>query len=168
MLQQQVDVAHSSNARPVVVVLGAHDDVIISEVDKEKAHVAINSLYKEGMASSISRGLHTLLEISGNIDAAIVMVCDQPFVTPALLNELAQKYRATCKPIITCSYANTFGPPTLFDKTMFDKLLQLEGDVGARRVVQQHFDKVDMVTFPQGEIDIDTEEDYDNLVKKQF
>jgi molybdenum cofactor cytidylyltransferase len=92
------------------------------------------------------------------------MVCDQPYVTPALLNNLIAKHRDTAKPIITSYYSNTFGPPTLFHRSMFDDLLQLKGDTGARRVVQQHANNIDIINFPQGKIDIDTQSDYDNVL----
>jgi len=49
---------------------------------------------------------------------------------------------------------------------MFTKLLQLKGDVGARGLIKQHFDEVEIILFPKGKIDIDTEIDYQNLLKQ--
>ena len=67
---------------------------------------------------------------------------------------------------MACSYQNTFGPPALFHKSLFPELLQLYGDVGARSVVKQHADEVEVILFPKGEIDIDTEADYQKLSKQ--
>jgi molybdenum cofactor cytidylyltransferase len=115
------------------------------------------------MASSIRYGLNTLLEVAPSSDGIILMVCDQPYGTSALLNELIKAHKDTGKPIITCSYEDTFGPPSLFHKSLFNELLQLKGDTGARKIVQQHADQVGIIPFPQGSIDIDTQSDYENI-----
>jgi molybdenum cofactor cytidylyltransferase len=44
-------------------------------------------------------------------------------------------------------------------------LLQVTGDVGARSVIKRHADEVEIISFPQGAIDIDTETDYERLLK---
>jgi molybdenum cofactor cytidylyltransferase len=91
------------------------------------------------------------------------MVCDQPFVSAFLLNELIVTQKNTGKPIVTCQYENTFGPPALFYKTIFPELLDLKGDAGARKIVEQRSNDTATVLFTQGNIDIDTEEDYKAL-----
>ncbi|MBD0353367.1 MAG: NTP transferase domain-containing protein, partial [Flavisolibacter sp.] len=80
-------------------------------------------------------------------------------------NDLIAAHQQTGKPIVTCSYENTFGPPTLFHKHLFPELLQLEGDVGARSVIRQHANEVEIVLFPKGSIDVDTGADYEKLTK---
>jgi molybdenum cofactor cytidylyltransferase len=93
----------------------------------------------------------------------ILMVCDQPYVSAALLNDLLATHYNTGKPIVTSGYAGTVGPPTLFHRSIFPELLQLQGDAGARSVLNKHRDEVEIVSFPQGRQDIDTEEDYQRL-----
>jgi molybdenum cofactor cytidylyltransferase len=138
----------------------------MSEVDQQKVHLAINTEWPEGMASSIRLGLNTLLQVASSSDGVILMVCDQPYVTPSLLNDLIKAHMDTSKPIVTCSYGNTYGPPTLFHKSLFTELLQLKGDTGARKIVQQHANDVGVISFPQGIIDIDTQSDYEKLTKR--
>jgi CTP:molybdopterin cytidylyltransferase MocA len=41
--------------------------------------------------------------------------------------------------------------------------MQLKGDTGARKIIQQHRDKVATILFAKGKIDIDTNEDYEAL-----
>ena len=45
--------------------------------------------------------------------------------------------------------------------------MQLNGDVGAKAVIKEHADEVELVLFPQGNIDIDTEADYQKFLKEQ-
>jgi molybdenum cofactor cytidylyltransferase len=93
----------------------------------------------------------------------ILMVCDQPYVSAALLNDLLATHYNTGKPIVTSGYANTFGPPTFFHKSIFPELLQLKGDVGARNILKNHIEEVEVIAFPPGSLDIDSNEDYQKL-----
>jgi molybdenum cofactor cytidylyltransferase len=163
LLQQSIKTALSSMVSQPVVVLGAHAERLFTEIEKENVQIAINKDWNEGMASSIRCGLHKLLELAPHTEGVILMVCDQPYVSPSLLNSLINEYNETGKPIITCSYGDSFGPPTLFHKSLFGELLMLKGDTGARKVVQQHVGNAGIVLFPEGRIDIDTEEEYKNV-----
>jgi molybdenum cofactor cytidylyltransferase len=51
----------------------------------------------------------------------------------------------------------------LFYKTVFAELLQLKGDAGARKIIEQRGTDVATVLFEKGFIDIDTEDDYKAL-----
>jgi molybdenum cofactor cytidylyltransferase len=57
------------------------------------------------------------------------------------------------------------GPPTLFHKELFEELFSLEGDRGARMIVQKYINETTFVSFPPGKIDIDTIEDYETLLQ---
>lgn len=165
IFQHILQTAIASNAHPIVVVLGAHADIIEKKIDRKTAQVVVNVLWPEGMASSIRQGIQTLLEINPFAEGAILITCDQPYVTTSLLNDLIEARQNTGKPIITCSYADTFGPPTLFHKSIFPELVQLKGDIGARSILRHHADKVEAILFPEGKLDIDTNEDYEKLLK---
>ena len=165
LLQHAIDATTKSNADHVVVVLGANADLISCEIDRSGIHILINTEWEEGMASSVRNGLNELLFISPSTDAVLIMVCDQPYVTPDLVNELINTQRQTGKPIVTCNYGEAIGPPALFYKTIFPELIRLKGDTGARKIIQQHTDEAATVLFTKGKIDIDTKEDYDLLNK---
>jgi len=163
LLQHVLSEAISSYASPVIVVLGANSDMISKEIDKTKVYIIENTGWEEGMASSVRIGLSTLSEIFPSADAVIFMVCDQPYVSASLLNDLINTQVETGKPIVTCNYGDAIGPPALFHKSLFAELMQLKGDAGARKIIQQHSDDVATVLFAKGKIDIDTNEDYEAL-----
>ena len=54
-------------------------------------------------------------------------------------------------------------PPVYFDKSFFNELLQLKGDVGARGIIQKYIEDVQLIPFPKGDVDIDTSADYERL-----
>lgn len=160
LLEHSLQVAQNSAATSVVVVLGAYAEAIQKSLDSSAASVVINADWPEGMASSIRCGLKALLEINPAVRAVILMACDQPFIRPAVLNDLMETYRNSYCPIVTCRYTAAFGPPTLFDRSIFPELLALQGDTGARRILSQHADAVKAIPFPEGDFDIDTQADY--------
>jgi molybdenum cofactor cytidylyltransferase len=164
LLTHAIDLATATGANQVITVLGAHADQLISESGKTGTTVLKNTEWEDGMASSIRVGLTGLLEIDPDVEAVILMVCDQPFVNGALLNELMNEYRSSGKPIIACAYGDSIGTPALFDKTIFASLLQLEGDAGAKKIIKSSPQLVQTISFPEGNIDIDTIADYNNLV----
>lgn len=163
LLQYVIDEAKATSAVSVLVVLGANAAAIQSELQTENIRIAINDDWKEGMASSIRCGIKELQKNNPATDAAILMVCDQPFVTASLLNDLIITHNKTNKPIVSSSYDNTTGPPVLFHKSLFPELLQLTGDAGARIIVKKYINEVATVSFPDGRIDIDSPADYEAL-----
>ena len=164
LLEHTVDTANDTDANPVIVVLGANATMLDKEINEKKVHITENTEWGEGMASSVRCGIKTLMQIAPYSDAAIIMVCDQPFVSPALLNELIAAQKNTGKAIVTSQYNNAIGPPALFHKTVFPGLLELKGDAGARKIIEKRKTDVATVSFDKGEIDIDTEADYKALL----
>lgn len=165
LLSHAVDEAINARADAVVLILGKNADLFQKEIDKEKVHVVVNKDWVEGMASSVRLGLDTLLKIKPYIDAVIFMVCDQPHISSSVLNALITKQQKTTKQIVTCNYGESIGPPALFHKKYFRELAKLNGDVGARNIIEQNMHDVATILFPEGKIDIDTEEDYEALKK---
>lgn len=163
LLRYSLDEALASNAQPVLVVLGANADALQKEVSGYSIQLVTNEDWQEGMASSIRSGIKRFAEINSLAEGVILAVCDQPFITAALLNTLITGHQKTGKGIVACRYDNTFGPPVFFHHSFFSELLQLKGDVGAKKIVQMHSDDVEAVDFPNGIVDIDTYEDYEEV-----
>ena len=165
LLQHAIDTAKLSLIEFVLVVLGSSADTILSETEISRVHVVKNDYWQSGMASTIGQGIQALQTIDATIDAAILMLCDQPFVTPDLLNSLIEKQKETDKPIIASQYGDTIGTPALFHQQFFGELMQLKGDTGAKKIIIQNSDLLATVSFQKGSIDIDTIDDYKALEK---
>jgi molybdenum cofactor cytidylyltransferase len=167
LVQHSVRVAREAALGPVLVVVAAHADEVQKSLDAMEVEIIPNADWQEGMAASIRAGISQVQAAHPNAEAVILMMCDQPLVSKKLLQQLYEAHLRTGKPIITCSYADTFGPPTLFHQSMFGELLQLTGDVGARSMIKRHADSVEAIPFPEGVVDVDTDADYQNLLKHQ-
>ncbi|XWK89613.1 MAG: nucleotidyltransferase family protein [Phormidium sp.] len=159
LIRQMAEVAIASNCQQVGVVLGAHAEAIVPHLSNLDIHIFYNKNWSRGMASSIQCGLREMLRVSVELDAIVLMVCDQPFVSPDLIHKLIAGYRDLNYPIVASEYAGILGVPALFHKTFFPELLTLQGDVGAKSIIRQHHSHSLSIPFNQGIIDLDTPQD---------
>lgn len=151
----------------VIVVTGAEHERIDPVIQETGVLSTFNEQWEEGMASSIRHGLSTAITQSENPDQVIFMVCDQPFVTEVLLESLLTKHASSGKDIVGSSYAGITGTPVLFDKTVFPELMELRGDVGARKIIIRDQERVCSVEFALGNVDMDTADDYKKLMMQK-
>lgn len=166
LLVQAVDTAVATGLQPVVVVLGARNETLSTELEHKEVIIALNPDWEEGMGASLRCGLAKAQEVDPTVNAVIFMVCDQPFVRPELLVQLIQTGEATGKPIVASSYGEQAGTPAYFSSKLFPALLEIKGDTGARKLIRQYADDLATIPFPEGIIDIDTPTDYENLLKQ--
>lgn len=167
LLQHVIDEAVNAGAEPVIVVTGANAEDISKNIDQAHVKIVLNERWQEGMASSIAAGVRAAIAYSNGIEKMIIVVCDQPFVSSSLFKQLYQTGEESIQHIVACAYAGTIGTPVLFTQKYFDALLNLSGDEGAKKILLSNKDDVATVDFPQGNIDIDTQKDYDGLLNKQ-
>ena len=119
--------------------------------------------WSNGLGSSIAVGVKHAVTITANLDAVILLSCDQPFVNAATLRQLIQLHLENGKTIVASAYAETLGIPALFDRSCFGDLLQLRGDSGAKGIILARRHDVAPFDFPAAAIDIDTTADYEKL-----
>lgn len=166
MLQHSINMTRTLGLE-TVLVLGAYSDQILGQVDTYDIKVVQNENWHEGLASSVRSGLEGALMANPDMEAVILMLCDQPLLTLDIIEKMIDKYLDSALPIVHCDYGKATGPPTLFHQSMFPNLLQLQGQEGAKKVVKTYTDKVALVDFADGKWDIDTMEDYQNLLDNQ-
>ena len=145
LVARAVRVAREAGCAPVVVVLGAR----AAEVGGAcvGTETVLNEDWATGMGSSVAAGVRALRE---RVDAAVVMTCDQPAVTAEHLKRLM----AGEAMVVASKYCSRLGVPACFGFDVFDRLLQLKGDRGARDLMQA----AGWVELPGGEVDVDTAE----------
>ena len=149
---------------PVVVGTGEDSAQITSELTRFPVTIAINRDWQSGLGSSIVVGIRNAMNLAPDLDAAVLLTCDQPLVTAAVLAQLIQLRLISGKPIVASAYATTLGIPALFDRSYFPDLLRLKGDSGAKRIILGRQHDVAPFDFPAGEIDIDNAADYEKLM----
>ncbi|MEP6754327.1 MAG: nucleotidyltransferase family protein [Chthonomonadales bacterium] len=154
-----LDVANSA----VVVVLGAFADQIEPELAGLSITIAHNADWSTGMGGSLRCGLQELLRIEPGCDRVLFMLCDQPHLSTAHLELLIQSGNGQLERIVASEYSGDPGVPALCGKSYFSELLALDGSGGAKQLFKAHREHVVTVPFPDGDIDIDTLQDFAKL-----
>lgn len=148
LLDRAVRTVAEAGCAPIVVVLGARADLVGERCSLAAVRVVVNDSWEEGMASSIRVGIESVV---GKVEAAILMTCDQPAVSPGHLLRLAAR---DAHEITGSEYGGRRGVPGYFPAVSFPELMRLHGDQGARRMLES----APSITLPDGELDIDTSE----------
>lgn len=163
LIRYTTDVAIASDCHPIGIVLGAYADVIKPHLAGFNGYIFYNNDWSTGMASSIRSGLRNLAAIAPALEAIVLMVCDQPFVSSHLIRQLVAKHSISSYPIIASEYADILGVPALFHRIFFPNLDRLQGDIGAKAIIRQYQSHCLSVPFTEGRLDIDTPEDLKSL-----
>ncbi len=163
LLCRAVETALASVCRPVVVVLGAQAERLEHEVRQFPIRLVHNSHWADGMSSSIRAGIGELAKAGNHSGAAVLMLCDQPLITPQTLDRLVAAHRSTGRLIVASRYGGTVGAPALFHRSFFPTLLALEGQAGAQQIIRKNSRNASFIAAPEGAVDVDTPADYQQL-----
>lgn len=147
----------------VWVVVGANADRVLEQTDFMGAGVIENPEWEEGIASSIRAGLDALTQLS-RCETALIVLGDQPNISAEVVEELLVSHRRSDSPVSVPKYRYNRGNPVAVDRSMWPRLMSLEGDEGGGRLWQAHPEWVNEVWFSElGPRDIDTEVDIAEL-----
>jgi len=128
----------ASSIDELIVILGYQKDIIEKLIDKnEKIKFVFNKDFESGMASSIKTGLDNLSE---KTEAFFICLGDMPMVSHDIYNQLIKS--KDNKEIIVPTYKEQQGNPVLFDKSMKEKIMDITGDVGAKKILELNKDKI--------------------------
>ena len=159
LLRRAARTALASRCRPVGVVLGYDHERMREELRGLPVQVWLHENWEEGMGSSLRFGLGRLQDIAPDLAAAVVMLCDQPFLNAAHLDALQDAFAAQECRIVASEYAGVSGTPCLFHRALFPELEALRGESGAKSLLPRYRATTLAVPFPQGNLDMDTPED---------
>jgi molybdenum cofactor cytidylyltransferase len=138
---------------PVVVVLGHDAEAVRAGVPELAAtRVVVAADWRAGQSASLRAGVEAL----GDVDAAVVLLGDMPYVTPAAI---AAVLDAGDHDAVRATYGGTPGHPVLLTRRLLDRAGELTGDAGFRSLL----DGQDVKAFEAGHLadptDIDTREE---------
>ncbi|MEO6282861.1 MAG: nucleotidyltransferase family protein [Dyadobacter sp.] len=148
----------------VIVVTGSNAELIQNEIQDLSIQLVHNAGWQTGMASSIVTGIVKLTSLLRHCKGAVIAVSDQPFVTSTLFHDLIHASIQNGTGIVASSYDQTAGTPVFFSPPYFPDLTQLTGTEGAKKLIKRFQSDATTVPFPLGNMDIDTQEDYQKLL----
>jgi molybdenum cofactor cytidylyltransferase len=162
VLGQTLENVRAACVEQIVLVLGFSAELIARQAEVEGVTLVINEQFSEGMGSSLRTGIAAL---NPGINAALVVLADQPFVRPATLNQLIDRYIESKAQIAIPIYRGFRGNPVLLDRSVFAEVMAITGDIGCRAIFGSHTDGI--VKVPVDDVgvllDIDIKSDFERL-----
>ena len=166
MITRVVDALLATRARPVVVVTGHDDARVRAALANREVSFVHNPHHAEGMSTSLRAGIN---ELGEDVDGALVCLGDMPRVRGAHIESLLGAFdpedgRSICVP----TWERRRGNPVLFAARYFPEMRLLEGDVGARSLLEKHAAAICYVPMadPGVTVDVDTPEALRSLTKE--
>jgi molybdenum cofactor cytidylyltransferase len=162
MLERTLENVRGSSVDETVLVLGAAADEIRYALALDGVRVVINQEFHAGMAASLRKGLSAL---SPSVQAAFIVLADQPFVRPSTLDHLIAVHQKIRPQIMIPLYRGFRGNPVLLDGAVFPEVMHLTGDIGCRAIFGAHTESIHKLEVDDVGvlIDIDSEEDWRKL-----
>ncbi|MBD9453104.1 NTP transferase domain-containing protein [Rhizobium sp. RHZ02] len=158
LIRRSVMTAIDSRSASVIVVTGHRKSEIESALSGLDVTIAHNPDYASGMASSLATGFS--VEHARDADGILVMLADMPGVSSDDLDKLMAAFRQSGgQSIIRAVSRGKRGNPVILPKSLFDAVLRLEGDVGARHIIETSgVPVVDIDIGDAAHLDVDTPE----------
>jgi molybdenum cofactor cytidylyltransferase len=140
----------------VYVVIPPGADAITQALARLDVTFVVNLGRAEGIASSLRAGIAAL---PAEVDAVVVALGDQPLASPDVTRALVERWKAGGADAVAALYRDGRGHPVLFARACFVALGALEGDVGAREVLDALGDRLALVGIDsETPLDVDTPE----------
>ena len=159
VLEHAVRAARGAPALSAVfVVLGARAEEVRAGVDLRGTQVVECDDWAEGMAASLRRGIGA----AGDVDAVMVLLGDQPFITAEVVACVADRWSDRVD-AVRAAYDGVPSHPVLLTRRLLPRVRELRGDVGFRDVLRGAVAPTVEVGHLGSPIDIDTREQLEAL-----
>ncbi|NTJ43837.1 NTP transferase domain-containing protein [Agrobacterium larrymoorei] len=158
LIRRTAMVATSSQASSVTVVLGHRQDELKRALSDLNINIVVNPDYASGLSSSLATGFATAQ--ASEAQGILVFLADMPQISTANLDQLITAFqRSGGTAIVRASSHGQPGNPVILPSILQNAVLSLEGDTGARHLIETSGLKVIEVDIGHAaQIDVDTPE----------
>ena len=161
LLQNAVKTAHSVAPREIIVVTGAHSAAVRIAVQHPSVRWVDNPHWSEGIGGSIAIGSAAINPESTGL---MILLCDQWRVSAQDLDLLVKTWRCTPERIAVAEAEGHYMPPVIFPSRCFDRLRELKGDQGARKLFKMHPELITAIPMKNAAFDLDTKVQLDTML----
>jgi molybdenum cofactor cytidylyltransferase len=166
LLRHAAEEALAAGIGPVYVVTGAFEELVRPSLDGLPVSLVGNPDWVQGMSSSIRAGVTAVQQRDSA--GLILALGDQPKIEARHYRALLRRQQESGQSIVASRYGASVGVPALFTPKGFPWLLALEGAQGCKGVIIGHSEEASFLDCPEAEIDVDTPEDYRQLVGRDI
>jgi molybdenum cofactor cytidylyltransferase len=153
-----VEQALASHAKPVIVVTGHERERVEAALKSLPVQFVHNPDFAQGLGGSVRTGIAA---VPAAADGAIVCLGDMPQVDAALIDRLIAAFAPEQGALaVVPTSEGQRGNPVLWSRRFFADLMAIEGDVGARNLINRYGEAVVEVpvTSKGALVDVDTPE----------
>jgi molybdenum cofactor cytidylyltransferase len=149
----------ASKVDATLVVLGSRRRSLREKIKRFPVSAAVNERFREGMLSSIQKGLASLPD---GCRAALIVLGDQPSISPAVIDALIGAWTEGKKGLVVPVHGGRRGHPLLLDLKYQGEVARLSPERGLRALLEAHPEDVLEVEIQDAAVlsDIDTPADY--------
>jgi molybdenum cofactor cytidylyltransferase len=163
LLQHALDAVAAAGLDDVVVVLGGGATDVERGIPWRAERRVVNPRPGDGLSSSLRVGLAAASTDAG-VDAAIVVLGDQPSIRPDVIRAVVDASGTSPRPIVRARYAADDAPnPVLLRRSAWPLANGLRGDRGLGPWLAANPDLVAEVPVTGANPDVDTVEDLARL-----
>jgi molybdenum cofactor cytidylyltransferase len=168
LLTWVVDACLNSQLDRIWLIIGYNHGKILDALSGELSHprlkIVINSDYSKGQSTSLHAGIGA---VQGNYPSVMFILGDQPMIDSETIDHLLECYWASEKNICVPFYKKQRGNPTIFGSMFYDDICRIEGDTGARKIIENNSEQVLKIALPEASFfhDIDTEKDLEKALQ---
>ncbi|MGH7696729.1 MAG: nucleotidyltransferase family protein [Gemmatimonadaceae bacterium] len=161
LVRHVVDIVTLPEVADVIVVIPPSGGSYEQALAGSRARTVVNDQPALGLSSSLGVGIRAIEHTS---QAVLIALADQPTIDRAVVESIVREWRTTHALIVAPTYRGERGHPVLFDCAVFGELLSIEGDRGARELIERDASRVRLVTVDAAmPPDVDTAADLSKL-----
>ncbi len=140
----------------VLAVLRPDDAVLGERLQELGCRVAVNPQAAAGLGSSLAAGVQASADAAG----WLVALADMPFIASASHRAVHDRLLAGAA-LVVPAYRGQRGHPVGFSRDWLAELSKLDGDVGARHILREHADRLEILELDDAGIlaDVDAPSD---------
>ena len=164
IIEETVDQVLGAGYDDTVVVVGSEREEIQQVLADRPVRVAFNLNYRAGMSGSIKAGVSA---IDTGAAAFAIVLGDQPQIRTKTHQLVLAYFRKHKKGICAPVYEGQIGHPVVFSISYKSRMYALQGDNGARHLVEANRADLAELALKAPEIlpSINTQKDYDQLIR---
>lgn len=155
LIRRVVEATMAGGARKTVVVTGHQAQRVEAALVGTGVDFVHNGDFAAGLSTSIKAGLAALDEAAAG---ALVVLGDMPGVGAGDLRRMVKAFRGSeGRSIVRATHAGKRGNPVLLPRRLFAEIARLEGDAGARHLVENDaLPVIDVELGSAATMDVDT------------
>ena len=163
MIARTMRLAAEVFGRASILVAGNEWARVTAAAAPLEGYFVVNEQCRRGLGSSIAAGVSVVGDRAAGV---LLLMADQPLIEASYLRQMRDEWNRDRNRIVASSFDGIVGPPVIFPRRYFDELCTLDGDRGARRIIEANASSLTLLPCAAAATDIDRKEDLERLVQR--